>query len=231
MGDEQASGGFYPPGTGAALDKALATPPASLSVRSPLSSPLRPGVVAEFVWLGPGDEWQTVGDVRVTPAGSLVLGSVCVTPRPGVPLSSSGVTALVLRGVRTGELLDGVQKWLSHDVDVADARRMFATPTQPDPDDVARVDAAATAERPKGGGRKGFPDDHYRRCALDALELHNSGITRGLRAALASKWNVPPETARDWLRAARKRGFLAPAQHGRTGVSPGPRLTEGKAQP
>lgn len=191
-----------------------------------------PDVVAEFQWEGPGEEWHTTGDVRVTAKGSLVLGSLCLLPRPGAGRAPSGLTSEVLRAIRTGTLLDDVQRWLAHESAIYEARGAFGTPHQPEAAEVARVDSATTAERPRG--RRGWGAAHYRQVAADCLDLQARGVTRGMRAALAAQWSerlgyfVSPETVRDWIKAARSERFqfLAPAQAGRTGVSPGAKYQE-----
>lgn len=74
-------------------------------------------------------------------------------------------------------------------------------------------------------GRKGYPDDHYRRIALRYLHLVNDKrVTRGVLNLLAAEEERPMETVRTWIHQARKRGFLSPGEQGRAGAMPGPRL-------
>jgi hypothetical protein len=73
-------------------------------------------------------------------------------------------------------------------------------------------------------GRPRLPDSHHEDFALDVLALAERGITP-LLPALAKKRGVPLPTVRQWLKQARKMGFLAPGHRGRRDFRPGPRLT------
>lgn len=73
-------------------------------------------------------------------------------------------------------------------------------------------------------GRRGYPDDHYRRIALAYLDLQREGVSRGIQQRLAEQEGRQPETIRDWLHIATKKGFLSPGKRGRAGRVPGPYL-------
>jgi hypothetical protein len=66
-------------------------------------------------------------------------------------------------------------------------------------------------------GRRGYPDDHYRRIALAYLDLQQQGVSRGIQHRLAEQERKQPETIRDWLHIATKKGFLTPGKQGRAG--------------
>ena len=74
-------------------------------------------------------------------------------------------------------------------------------------------------------GRKGYPDLHYQRIALKAVELFTGG-ERHVVKALAEEEKRPYQTVRDWVRRARSEelGFLAPVKQGRSDFRPGPNL-------
>ena len=73
-------------------------------------------------------------------------------------------------------------------------------------------------------GRRGYPDDHYRRIALAYLDLQRQGVARGINQKLAKQESRQPETFRDWLSTATKKGFLSPGKQGRAGRVAGPLL-------
>jgi hypothetical protein len=60
--------------------------------------------------------------------------------------------------------------------------------------------------------------------------LQAEGIGRGILKEIAAREakrldrHVARETARDWVRGARERGFLTPGKPGRAGAQPGPNL-------
>ena len=72
-------------------------------------------------------------------------------------------------------------------------------------------------------GRRGYPDSHWAEIAERYLELDRRG-TRAVSTELAAQLGVPVQTAKDWVSQARKRGYLTPAQPGRSGGAPGPEL-------
>jgi hypothetical protein len=77
-------------------------------------------------------------------------------------------------------------------------------------------------------GRRGYPEDHYRRIALAYLALQQQGV-RGSPVRLAQDESTPArpvawQTMRDWIHRATELGFLSPGSPGRAGRSPGPNL-------
>lgn len=91
-----------------------------------------------------------------------------------------------------------------------------------------RTEAVQAYERtlPSGpkGGRPRLSDEHLRAVALAYLEELNRG--RGLLKRIGERFEVSEGTVRGWVHLARKAGFLAPAQQGKRGSGPGPRLAE-----
>lgn len=79
-------------------------------------------------------------------------------------------------------------------------------------------------------GRRGYPDDHYRRIALAYLDLQQQGVYRGIQKRLAEQEGRPWQTIRDWLAIATEKGFLTKGSKGRAGRMPGPRLYESKEE-
>ena len=84
----------------------------------------------------------------------------------------------------------------------------------------------------KSPGRPRLPDDQLRDVAVAYLaELQNG---RGVLRRLGERFERPEPTMRDWVRAARREGFLTPAKKaGSRGALPGPRLPidESKEKP
>jgi hypothetical protein len=79
-------------------------------------------------------------------------------------------------------------------------------------------------------GRRGYPDDHYRRIALAYLDLQRHGVSRGIQKRLAEQEGRPWQTIRDWLRIATEKGFLTKGTKGRAGRMAGPHLYEATQQ-
>jgi hypothetical protein len=77
-----------------------------------------------------------------------------------------------------------------------------------------------SAPRP---GRPKLADDLLRQVALAYLAEVRAG--RGVLRRLAERFERPETTIRDWVRIARREGWLGPAtKSGRRGADPGPRL-------
>jgi hypothetical protein len=176
-------------------------------------------VVADPGASGP-PRWEVHGDLRLI-NGQLVLVSLTFKARP------PGVTSGMLREVRLGAILDAARRELLELIPALDA-----LPDPPD-NEFTRASRALAAKIQPGDlrrGRRGYPDDHYRRIAFDYLALQQErGTSRGLLEALAEKVRTEEstparETIRDWVHEARRRGFLSPTTPGRGGATPGPNL-------
>ena len=86
------------------------------------------------------------------------------------------------------------------------------------------VAAAKEAETPRRRGRPGLPDDHYKRIALEYLELFAAGYRRGILDELACRHKRPKQTVRDWVHRARELDYLTKGKQGRAGAKRGHRL-------
>ena len=75
---------------------------------------------------------------------------------------------------------------------------------------------------PQRRGRPPLADDLLEHVARAYLEEAPAGT--GLTRRLAERFGRPEPTVRDWVAAARERGYLSPARPGRRGAAPGPRL-------
>ncbi|MEU4332576.1 hypothetical protein [Nonomuraea dietziae] len=73
-------------------------------------------------------------------------------------------------------------------------------------------------------GRPPLDDGLLRQLALAYLATASSGP--GLVRRLARQFDRPEPTIKDWIAAARERGFLSAAVPGRRGAAPGPRLAD-----
>lgn len=79
--------------------------------------------------------------------------------------------------------------------------------------------------RRKSPGRPRLDDDILRRVAIAYLAEVKLG--RGVLARMSLRFKRPEPTIRDWIRAARREGFLMPAtKPGRREAKPGPRLLD-----
>jgi hypothetical protein len=80
----------------------------------------------------------------------------------------------------------------------------------------AQVEPPTAPPRVRRPGRRGHPDEHYERVA----EIYKRFLADGRgapTARLAKSEYVSRNTAAGWIRAARRRGLLPPAQRGRAG--------------
>jgi hypothetical protein len=73
---------------------------------------------------------------------------------------------------------------------------------------------------PQRRGRPPLAEDLLEQVARAYLEEAPAGI--GLTRRLAERFDRPEPTVRDWVAAARERGYLSPAHPGRRGAAPGP---------
>lgn len=168
----------------------------------------------------PDGDWTLTYSVRRDDEGALVVDQLSVTPAGDLPLG--GVTSTVLRGISIPRLL-GVAADLTEAqgpvVAVVDAyRRALLSATE-----------AVQNHRP----RTPFPDDLYVIVAIAYVNDEGAaGATKRIAAALSGAFDRPisPEMVTDWIRAARRRGFLEQTRRGRRAAAPGPRLTEWLAE-
>lgn len=91
------------------------------------------------------------------------------------------------------------------------------------PEELSALETAAKSAEIKSRGRPALPDSLLEEVARAYLQEATNGP--GLTGRLAARFDRPEPTVRDWIGAARRRGFLSSAQPGRRGAAPGPRLT------
>jgi hypothetical protein len=194
-----------------------------------------PSVIAEFV----GQEWPVPnpqaraserkrqgclywGILKRQPSGALAVGEITV-----VPLVPDALTSPMLRSVSLERILERARAEIRDSADwLAVARDLgWQLPPEKEIRKIERLAAEVEKTRRSRGRRRKSPAV-YHAFALEALELQANGVGRGMRRMLAKKHNVEVGTVRDWLRRCRDLGFLAPAEWGKTGVAPGPNLTE-----
>lgn len=184
--------------------------------------------------------------------GHLILRSLTVGPR-NLATPAGGVSSTLLRSIPTGGLLTVLRAQVVSllamwPATAADTDMEEVPPPLPSPMTLAaaqsllpahqayanrslRLAAEAVDETAPKRGRKGYPEDHYKRIALAYLELQNRGFGQGILTELAHQESlrrgnkVPRETVRTWVYLARYRyQFLTPGTRGQAGAMPGPRL-------
>lgn len=147
-----------------------------------------------------------------------------------------GVTSAILRATRPDALLalvirtlQGEQALLGRllelDAERPPAKRLFTKWIERQRVLTDAIALVAPDERHQGrGGRPPLGEDHYRRVALECLELYGSGAREGILDEIARRYGRDPRTVADWIRKARHLGFLVPGQPGRLHFAAGPRL-------
>lgn len=187
------------------------------------------------------DWWISATVVRDGP--QLVIGRLTIEPniykhddRP----PPGGIGSAEVRGVRVGEVL---ARALGQ-AEAAPNRRRATRQLLPELAEhftelglgeeevkLAREAAEEAVQgRPKPG-RPPKPDSFYEQLAREYLELQaQEGRSRGIQPQLADRHGYSREAVRDWVREARRRGFLAPARKGQAGARAGPQLPALPAQ-
>ncbi len=92
------------------------------------------------------------------------------------------------------------------------------------PEELNALETATNSAAGRRRGRPTLPDTLLREVAQAYLQEAPHGP--GLTGLLAAQFARPEPTVRDWIGAARRRGFLSPGQRGRRGAGPGPRLLD-----
>jgi hypothetical protein len=140
----------------------------------------------------------------------------------------TGITPTLLRQLPLGQIAAAAQRclarrdWDADGVFVDGHRRVDACELPAD----TREALERGAEQAVAGrrGRPEIADTLLESVATAYLEEAPGGA--GLTRRLAERFNRPEPTVRDWVAAARRRGFLSAAHPGRRGAAPGPRLTD-----
>lgn len=142
--------------------------------------------------------WFLSGYVSRNPDASVVLRQLTIEPEHEAQM---GVTPDVLRSFNPTHVLAKVRAYLPP----AEGIELEELPT------------TSTIGRPR------LSDEHLIGVARLCLEESNLR-GRGWLDRVARRIGSPRETVRDWVRAARRRGFLAPGARGSWIVAPGPLL-------
>jgi hypothetical protein len=175
-----------------------------------------------------GRLWSVSGELARNEAGALVIGRFEIEPLG----HRSDVTTSVLRDVKLSVIRDRAARTLREQAAEGDALEAeeIAWP-QASPEESERLAAGATlAATPSPPvGRPSLGEEHYRAIAVEYLaaveaRMRAGRSAYGLLTELAAGHYVSRETMRDWIKAARKRGFIAGTSQGRSGGEPGPNL-------
>jgi hypothetical protein len=171
-------------------------------------------------YVGPEGDWRAKGDDEWDVSAQ----SEYVTQRPHF----EGITGAFLRGIPIGRILAWAHEAMAdkewHDKGLT-MLGFSGTKVVPAPELADHVRAALerTAAIPaRRRGRPPLPDELLEDVALAYLEEAKRG--RGLTRRLATRFDRPEETIRDWIHTCRVRGYLSPGATGRRGAQPGIRL-------
>jgi hypothetical protein len=140
--------------------------------------------------------------------------------------SYPGITSSLLRRLPLGRIVAAAQRTLAERNWVTEGIRLV--PGGLLVGDHIPAETRTLLERtndqaaPQRRGRPPLADDLLEHVARAYLEEAPAGT--GLTRRLAERFGRPEPTVRDWVAAARERGYLSPARPGRRGAAPGPRL-------
>jgi hypothetical protein len=197
------------------------------------------GVFAQFLaWLSlPRDRspqgriqfqgWLAIGYLGHASSGRVVIKQLALEPA-GDSGPDLDVTGTLLRSFRPDELIARAKAQLIDTPGALDVAERLGL-ASPSAEERRRTEEAAVAagKDERRRGRRGYPESHYRRVALDHLELLESGMTRGLHKELGNRYGVSAERMRDWVQRASELEFLTGGEkQGRAGRQAGPRLYE-----
>lgn len=135
------------------------------------------------------------------------------------------ITSDVLRRIPLGDIIGRVERDLPDDSWREKGIRVFMGPDlAPDDltDDQRRALENYSTVTTRRRGRPELSDD----LLIDVADAYISEAPRGrgVIRRLSATFDRPEPTIRDWVAAARRRGFLAPTTPGRRGAAPGPNL-------
>lgn len=136
------------------------------------------------------------------------------------------ITSDLLRRIPLGLILAEAQKALAEDDWREDGIQVlmgsWRTPDELTAQEVRVLESANKAAAETRRGRPELSDELLDEVARAYLREAAAGS--GLTRRLALHFDRPEATVRDWVAAARRRGFLSAAVPGRRGAAPGPRL-------
>lgn len=171
-------------------------------------------------YVGPDGDWRAKGDDD----WDVSARSEETPQRPRF----EGITSAFLRGVPIGRILAWAHEAMAdrewHDKGLTmlglSGRKIVPAPELADHVRAALERTAAVPAPRKG--RPPLPDELLEEVALAYLEEAKRG--RGLTRRMATRFDRPEETIRDWIHTCRARGYLSPGAPGRRGAQPGSRL-------
>ena len=176
-----------------------------------------------------GDE--TVGGwaVRWTFAvqgGQLVVRSLFLEPE-SQETPPGGITSEVIRGLSPFRAIAAAAP--DYFARLEDRTEVFSLVTRWRTEEVQSSTGTATSKRK--GGRPRLPDKLLHDVAIAYVEeVSSPSRQEGLLARLGQRFDRPPETVRDWVRIARREGFLPQTKRGAKTTTLGPRFSEGGEQ-
>lgn len=173
------------------------------------------------------------GDLAISADGGIVVRRLTIEAHnPGEP--EFEVTSATLRRIPLAAIRDRALRDLRERPEEFQRAQRFGLQLMTlEQEEAARRAALAAGQPTARPGRAGYGPDHYRHIAIAYLDLLAAGRGRGILNELAASETkrlgrpVPRETVRDWVKGARKRGFLTGAHPGRAGAQPGPNLDPG----
>jgi hypothetical protein len=141
-----------------------------------------------------------------------------------------GITSSLLRRIPLGRIVAAAQRTLAERSWATEGIRVLPGGLLVGDDIPAEtrtlLERTNDQAAPQRRGRPRLADDLLEQVARAYLEEAPAGS--GLTRRLAERFGRPEPTVRDWVAAARERGYLSPARPGRRGAAPGPRL-QGRA--
>lgn len=136
------------------------------------------------------------------------------------------ITSDILRRIPLGRIVAMAQRSLAQEGWRTDGLHILMGPDRgPEAltdEEVNALEAGVQAAKQTRRGRPPLPDSTLAEVAHAYLEEAPAGV--GLLKRLATRFDRPEATVRDWIAAARREGYLTPATPGKRGAGPGPRL-------
>lgn len=181
------------------------------------------GVIELELWRPRWGYWDDFGDFvgpreEEAPAGT--------EDEEDLPAVSAPITSDVLRRIPLGQIIARAQaeladrSWRQEGVTILG--RSPAAVTGLEPASRQALEHANALSQPTQRGRPPLDDSLLHRVAHAYLReaVNGPGLTR----RLAGLFDRPESTVKDWIKAARDRGYLSPAVPGRRAAGPGPLL-------
>lgn len=137
------------------------------------------------------------------------------------------ITANTLRRIPLGRIVSMAQQSLLQEEWRTEGIQVVMGPARgPDElstEEIDALEAGVRAAKHTKRGRPPLPDSTLDDVAHAYLEEAAAGV--GVLHRLARRFDRPEATIRDWIGAARRRGYLTPAVPGKRGAGPGPCLS------